>query len=97
MKGLTSSQVEELGAQIILGNTYHLGHRPGEQVMNAVGGLHRVLSLFLSHFAHLKFMSWKNNLLTDSGGFQMVSLLKLAEITEVPLFFDIWVLICRKG
>eukprot|EP01128_Nolandella_sp_AFSM9_P000480 TRINITY_DN10638_c0_g1_i1.p1 TRINITY_DN10638_c0_g1~~TRINITY_DN10638_c0_g1_i1.p1 ORF type:complete len:410 (-),score=70.24 TRINITY_DN10638_c0_g1_i1:31-1101(-) len=75
MKGLTSSQVEELGAQIILGNTYHLGHRPGPEVMAKMGGLH-------------KFMSWKNNLLTDSGGFQMVSLLKLAEITEEGVKFE---------
>jgi queuine tRNA-ribosyltransferase len=52
------------------GNTYHLGHRPGPEVMEDMGGLH-------------SFMNWNKNLLTDSGGFQMVSLLKLAEITEV--------------
>jgi hypothetical protein len=70
VKGLTSSELEELGCGIILGNTYHLGHRPGGDVVETMGGLHR-------------FMNWKRNILTDSGGFQMVSLLKLAEITEV--------------
>lgn len=58
-----------MGCKIILGNTYHLGHRPGGDVMESVGGLH-------------EFMKWNGNLLTDSGGFQMVSLLALAEITE---------------
>jgi len=70
VKGVTSQQLEELGCKIILGNTYHLGHRPGPDVLSSLGGLH-------------KFMNWNNNLLTDSGGFQMVSLLRLANITEV--------------
>lgn len=70
IKGLTLSQLSELDPPIILGNTYHLGHRPGPEVLEEMGGLH-------------KFMGWNKNLLTDSGGFQMVSLLKLAEITEV--------------
>lgn len=75
IKCLTVQQVEELGPEIILGNTYHLGHRPGPDVMDAFGGLHN-------------FMHWDRNLLTDSGGFQMVSLLKLAEITEEGVKFE---------
>ena len=58
----------------MLGNTYHLGNRPGVETLKAVGGLHN-------------FMNWKRALLTDSGGFQMVSLLKLAEITEKGVKF----------
>lgn len=75
MKGVTPPQMEELGCQVILGNTYHLGMRPGEEVMRKVGGLHR-------------FMNWNRGLLTDSGGFQMVSLLKLARITEEGVHFS---------
>ncbi|KAJ8688223.1 hypothetical protein QAD02_024018 [Eretmocerus hayati] len=69
LKGLLPQQLEELDCQIILGNTYHLGNRPGPEILDKAGGLHN-------------FMNWKRALLTDSGGFQMVSLLKLAEITE---------------
>ena len=69
MKGLTVKQLEDLDCHVILGNTYHLGLRPGEETLNEVGGLH-------------KFMGWKRGMLTDSGGFQMVSLLALSEITE---------------
>ncbi|EDO31231.1 predicted protein [Nematostella vectensis] len=69
MKGLTCSQLEDLDCQIILGNTYHLGMRPGTETLDKAGGLHG-------------FMNWKRALLTDSGGFQMVSLIKLSEITE---------------
>ena len=64
MKGITSKQMEELDCRIMLSNTYHLGTNPGSEYLAKVGGLH-------------KFMSWKRNLLTDSGGFQMVSLSKL--------------------
>ena len=62
IKGLTPEEVrtDPLNCQIILGNTYHLGHRPGGDVLQAMGGLH-------------KFMGWDRNILTDSGGFQMVS------------------------
>lgn len=74
MKGLLPDQLEKLDCEIILGNTYHLGNRPGIEVLRKAGGLH-------------KFMGWKRALLTDSGGFQMVSLLKLAEITEVGVKF----------
>ncbi|CAB3368594.1 Hypothetical predicted protein [Cloeon dipterum] len=75
MKGILPQQLEKLNCQIILGNTYHLGTRPGPELMAKVGGLH-------------KFMNWNRALLTDSGGFQMVSLLKLAEITEEGVNFS---------
>eukprot|EP00741_Cyanophora_paradoxa_P011178 tig00020554_g10798.t1 len=75
IKGLTTEQVEELDCHVILGNTYHLGLRPGAEVMDQLGGLHR-------------FMNWNRGLLTDSGGFQMVSLLKLADITEEGVNFQ---------
>ncbi|XP_014216555.1 queuine tRNA-ribosyltransferase catalytic subunit 1 [Copidosoma floridanum] len=74
LKGLLPQQLEDLNCQIILGNTYHLGNRPGPEVLDKAGGLH-------------KFMNWNRALLTDSGGFQMVSLLKLAEITEEGVKF----------
>ena len=74
VKGLKSEDLEELDCGIILGNTYHLGHRPGGDLVEEMGGLH-------------KFMDWDRNILTDSGGFQMVSLLKLAEITEEGVKF----------
>ncbi len=69
MKGLTTEQLEELDCHIILGNTYHLALQPGKDLMKELGGLHQ-------------FMKWDRGLLTDSGGFQMVSLLKFSEITE---------------
>eukprot|EP01104_Vermistella_antarctica_P001033 TRINITY_DN1109_c1_g1_i1.p1 TRINITY_DN1109_c1_g1~~TRINITY_DN1109_c1_g1_i1.p1 ORF type:complete len:403 (+),score=68.71 TRINITY_DN1109_c1_g1_i1:193-1401(+) len=75
IKGLTTEQLKELDCDTILGNTYHLGHRPGGDVMEKLGGLH-------------EFMKWDRNILTDSGGFQMVSLLKLAEITEEGVNFQ---------
>lgn len=59
IKGLTTSQLEEIGCQIILGNTYHLALRPTSELIDELGGLH-------------KFMNWPRALLTDSGGFQMV-------------------------
>ncbi|KAJ1916508.1 Queuine tRNA-ribosyltransferase catalytic subunit 1 [Tieghemiomyces parasiticus] len=75
MKGLTTDQLRMLDCHVILGNTYHLGHRPGPEILEAAGGLHR-------------FMDWDRGMLTDSGGFQMVSLLKLAEITEDGVEFE---------
>lgn len=60
IKGLTTSQLEEIGCQIILGNTYHLELQPTSQLIDELGGLH-------------KFMNWPRALLTDSGGFQMVN------------------------
>lgn len=67
-------QIPPLDCEIILGNTYHLGNRPGGDVLEHFGGLH-------------SFMAWPRNILTDSGGFQMVSLLALAEITEEGVNF----------
>lgn len=75
MKGLVPEQLKELDCRIILGNTYHLGHRPGPELIRKAGGLH-------------DFMKWDRALLTDSGGFQMVSLLRLAEITEEGVRFQ---------
>ncbi|CEP00834.1 hypothetical protein PBRA_008146 [Plasmodiophora brassicae] len=75
MKGLTTSQLAELDCQIILGNTYHLALQPGlERMKNTYGGLH-------------KFMRWPRAILTDSGGFQMVSLAKLMNVTEQGVTF----------
>src|SRR4051794_15609410 len=61
VKGLTPRQLEEAGARIVLGNTYHLTLRPGDSLIAEVGGLHR-------------FMGWNGPILTDSGGFQVYSL-----------------------
>jgi len=61
VKALSSEDVESCGAQIVLGNTYHLHLRPGEQLIHDFGGLH-------------KFMNWSKPILTDSGGFQVFSL-----------------------
>ncbi|MFS7913038.1 putative tRNA-guanine(34) transglycosylase [Helianthus anomalus] len=75
IKGLTTNQLEDIGCQIILGNTYHLALRPTSELIDELGGLH-------------KFMNWPRALLTDSGGFQMVSLLHLADITEEGVTFQ---------
>ncbi|KAJ2163187.1 Queuine tRNA-ribosyltransferase catalytic subunit 1 [Coemansia sp. RSA 552] len=75
IKGITTKQLEQLDCHVILGNTYHLGSRPGPELLEKAGGLHR-------------FMGWDRGLLTDSGGFQMVSLLKLANITEEGVEFE---------
>lgn len=69
VKGLTTGLVKSTGAQIILGNTYHLDLRPGSDVVQELGGLQ-------------KFMGWEGPMLTDSGGFQLFSLAKLTKITE---------------
>jgi queuine tRNA-ribosyltransferase len=61
VKGLTPDQLAAAGARIILGNTYHLTLRPGDDLIAEVGGLHR-------------FMHWSGPILTDSGGFQVFSL-----------------------
>lgn len=68
MKGVTTQQLDDLGCQIILGNTYHLALQPGKDHLESVGGLHG-------------FMGWGGAMLTDSGGFQMVSLLKFSEVS----------------
>jgi tRNA-guanine transglycosylase len=74
VQGLTSQQLRDLNCDIILGNTYHLGHRPGGPLLEELGGLH-------------KFINWDRNILTDSGGFQIVSLSKLNEISEEGVKF----------
>src|SRR6201986_3262169 len=61
VKTLDPDEVRDLGAQILLGNTYHLHFRPGDELIRDLGGLHR-------------FMSWNGPILTDSGGFQVFSL-----------------------
>ena len=69
VKAVTPENLVELGAQIILGNTYHLFIRPGHELIRTFGGLHG-------------FMHWDRPILTDSGGFQIFSLRELAKITE---------------
>ncbi|KAH9949580.1 tRNA-guanine(15) transglycosylase-like protein [Amylocystis lapponica] len=75
IKGLTPQQVEALGVTLILNNTYHLNLRPGIKILNEAGGAH-------------KFQGWRHNLLTDSGGFQLVSLNKFTKITEEGALFS---------
>lgn len=66
--------MEALGVTLILNNTYHLNLRPGIKVLEAAGGAHQ-------------FQGWRHNLLTDSGGFQLVSLSKFTKITEEGALF----------
>lgn len=73
LKALTPAQAEEAGAQIVLANTYHLGIRPGEAIIQRAGGLH-------------PFMGWHKPILTDSGGFQVFSLEK-RQITDEGVSF----------
>ncbi len=75
VKAVSPGELREVGAQIILGNTYHLFVRPGMEVMRHFGGLHR-------------FMNWDGPILTDSGGFQVFSLAKLRKITEEGVYFQ---------
>jgi queuine tRNA-ribosyltransferase len=74
VKGLTPAQLEELGAQIILGNTYHLALRPGAELIAEQGGLHR-------------FMGWTRPILTDSGGYQVYSLAPTRTIDDRAAVF----------
>jgi len=74
VKAMTPEELTRSGAQIILGNTFHLMLRPGMEVMRAHGGLHG-------------FMHWKGPILTDSGGFQVFSLATLRKITEQGVSF----------
>ena len=74
VKAMRPEQVSEMGAKIILGNTYHLYLRPGHEIVREAGGLH-------------KFMNWDGAILTDSGGFQVFSLGKLRKITEEGVRF----------
>jgi queuine tRNA-ribosyltransferase len=75
VKALTPEELEAAGAQIILGNTYHLYLRPGTDIIGRFGGLHR-------------FMHWDRPILTDSGGFQVFSLAKLRKLTEEGYHFQ---------
>ena len=74
VKGMTPRELNEVGSQIILSNTYHLHIRPGEELIREAGGLH-------------KFMSWDKPILTDSGGFQVFSLASLRKIKEEGVHF----------
>jgi queuine tRNA-ribosyltransferase len=74
VKGMYMDQVKALGADVILGNTYHLMLRPGAERIAALGGLHR-------------FGGWSGPILTDSGGFQVMSLAKLRKLTEQGVTF----------
>ncbi len=74
VKGLSQDILEELGVQILLGNTYHLYLRPGVEQVRKLGGLHR-------------FMAWPRAILADSGGFQVFSLNELRKVTEEGVTF----------
>ncbi len=74
VKAVAQDVVESLGAQIILGNTYHLYLRPGHEAIRRMGGLHR-------------FISWPRAMLTDSGGFQVYSLAQLRKVTDEGVRF----------
>ncbi|SQD78632.1 tRNA guanosine(34) transglycosylase Tgt [Moritella yayanosii] len=74
VKGMTPEEVDATGADILLGNTFHLWLRPGQEVMKLHGGLHN-------------FMNWQGPILTDSGGFQVFSLGKTRKITEAGVHF----------
>jgi queuine tRNA-ribosyltransferase len=74
VKGQTQQDLEDLGVQILLSNTYHLYLRPGHELIRKLGGLHR-------------FMSWPGAILTDSGGFQVFSLSELRKVTDEGVTF----------
>ena len=74
VKGVTPQELQELGAGIVLGNTYHLYLRPGIEVIEEMGGLH-------------EFMGWKGPILTDSGGFQAFSLRAMAKLSDDAVVF----------
>jgi queuine tRNA-ribosyltransferase len=75
VKGLTPTQLKGVAPQVILGNTYHLGLRPGDGLVARLGGLHR-------------FMGWDGPILTDSGGFQVFSLSSMRKLTEEGVTFQ---------
>ncbi len=75
VKGITPVQLQEIGPQVILGNTYHLGLRPGDGLVARLGGLHRL-------------MGWEGPILTDSGGFQVFSMASLRKMTEDGVTFQ---------
>ena len=69
VKAMSPLEMEELGCEMLLGNTYHLNDRPGADLIERRGGLHQ-------------FMNWKGSILTDSGGYQVFSLSKRNKITD---------------
>ena len=76
IKGAVSTEdLESIGCQVELSNTYHLHVRPGDQIIKQMGGLH-------------KFMNWERPILTDSGGFQVFSLAKMRKIKEEGVYFN---------
>ncbi|HOW97806.1 MAG TPA: tRNA guanosine(34) transglycosylase Tgt [Kiritimatiellia bacterium] len=75
VKAMTPAEMEDLGFQIVLGNTYHLNIRPGVDIIEEQGGLHR-------------FMGWERAILTDSGGYQVFSLARLNRITADGVIFQ---------
>ncbi len=75
VKGISPLQLREIAPQVILGNTYHLGLRPGDGLVARLGGLHR-------------FMGWEGPILTDSGGFQVFSMTDLRKMTEDGVTFQ---------
>jgi len=74
VKAITHRDLEDLGAEIILGNTYHLHLRPGDELIARAGGLHR-------------FIGWPRPMLTDSGGYQVFSLAAMRKVTEDGVTF----------
>ena len=75
VKAITVEDLEEIGFNLILSNTYHLYLRPGEEIIGKAGGLHN-------------FINWKKNILTDSGGFQVFSLSALRKVTDAGVMFQ---------
>lgn len=75
VKGMSPAEMKDLNCEILLGNTYHLNDRPGPDLIEKAGGLH-------------KFMGWDGSILTDSGGFQVFSLAKLRKISEEGVAFQ---------
>ena len=84
VKAMYPAQVRELGADIVLGNTYHLMLRPGAEEVAALGGLQN-------------FMQWDGPILTDSGGFQVMSLAKLAKMGEDGVRFQLAAAMYRQA
>jgi queuine tRNA-ribosyltransferase len=74
VKGLTPAQLRDAGVEMVLANTYHLALRPGAEIVERLGGLHR-------------FMAWDGPILTDSGGFQVFSLAKLTRLDDEQVVF----------
>ncbi|OQW96287.1 MAG: tRNA guanosine(34) transglycosylase Tgt [Verrucomicrobia bacterium A1] len=75
VKGMAPDELEAMGYDVVLGNTYHLHRRPGDETIAALGGLH-------------KFMGWKRTILTDSGGYQVFSLSKLRKLSDEGVEFQ---------